>query len=69
MSDTQRRDAMDDAEFWEHVLLTEGAGPDEDDGPDEPEVSEYGRPCGICGSLNECGVDDQGRPMIHAEDT
>lgn len=62
---------MDHGEFWNYVLL--GILPGEerfDDGPwdDGPPEITYTplNPCVVCGSIDACGYDDEGRPMIHA---
>lgn len=68
-----KREAMDDAEFWEYVLLGHDAGydreydPDDDAGaprPEDPQLTLI--PCPVCGTHYEaCGYDTEGRPMIH----
>lgn len=57
------RDAMTDAEFWEHVYPQEG--PDEPDFDHDPEVPAIGTICEVCGSDGACGYDPEGRPWIH----
>lgn len=56
--------AMTDAEFWAHVY------PDVEE-PIDPYLGEPGpvdiAPCEVCGSLDYCGYDLEGRPWIHAD--
>lgn len=56
------RDGMEDGDFWAHVF-----GLDRDDGPgfDDPELSLQFGPCPVCGETGACGLDDEGRPMVH----
>lgn len=66
------RAAMDDGEFWEHVLL----GPEavaqhevdisECEPPDDVSALTALQPCPECGELGACAYDDLGRPLIHA---
>jgi hypothetical protein len=73
--EADKRAAMTDGEFWEHVLL--GGPPDDsydpDDDPNIPDQREHevetrlARPCAECGQMGACGYDAEGRPMIHVE--
>lgn len=67
------RAAMTDDEFWAHVFPQEAAyegwDPDpEDDAYMATLPSWVSNPCPVCGSFTECGVDDEGRPLVHAVD-
>lgn len=65
------RDSLDDGEFWNYVLLGLLPGQEQfdegpyDDGPPEVTYTPL-NPCVVCGSIDACGYDDEGRPMIHA---
>jgi hypothetical protein len=63
------RDAMPEDEFWEHVLLAghPEMSPDDED-LDPPATGLVDEPCGVCGELNACMWDAEGRPLIHATD-
>lgn len=65
-----QRAAMDDAEFWEYVLLggpPAGHDYDPDDDPGAPPADEVASdPCPICHAVGACGYDAAGLPMIHA---
>ena len=37
-------------------------GPDDDD---IPPAALFAEPCRVCGSLEACGFDDNGRPLVH----
>lgn len=58
------RDAMDDGEFWAHVL-GQGTGFDEDYFDHSPTLGPLTEPCGECGSVGACAWDAEGRPLIH----
>jgi hypothetical protein len=70
------RAAMDDGEFWAHVLLPPGDDReyDPDDDPNIPDLAEYelnarlAGPCPECGQHGACAYDDEGRPLIHVTD-
>lgn len=73
--EADERDAMTDEEFWARVLTCLGSdmrpGPDGylDDGPPDngiAVISDHVSPCPICHEWGACGVDAEGRPMIHA---
>jgi hypothetical protein len=71
-----RRAGLTDDEFWidigKSLLAAYGMGsigedmdcdlPLDSDDSGTPET-----PCSICGAAGECGVDIEGRPMIHIE--
>lgn len=61
--EADQRDAMDDAEFWEHVF-GQPTWDDDDAGPDLDAALNVGV-CLECGSSGACGYDAEGRPMIH----
>jgi hypothetical protein len=62
--DHERRAAMSDGEFWEHVLGQRAWSPDDDPEPDvDPQM--YTEPCSECGATGACAWDSEGRPMIH----
>lgn len=63
-----RRAAMADEEFWDHVARNLGATmPDDLDGPDDdPDALPVGDPCPECGEVGACAYDSEGRPLIHA---
>ena len=63
--EADERDAMDDAEFWAHVLPQQPQWTDEDAGPDLDAALKVGE-CGVCGSTSACGYDSEGRALIHA---
>lgn len=71
--EAELRDAMDDGEFWAHVL----AQPDPvgERFPDDAEIAEYelnarlADPCPECGQYGACAYDIEGRPLIHVADT
>lgn len=70
-SEAAARDAMSDAEFWEHVLGT-GTHYEDDvadyyDGPID-NAEEIATACPECGAWGACGYDAEGRPMIHTLD-
>ena len=64
---------MSDGEFWENVeAARHGMTPEQmraweyDPTPDEIERHEFDlNPCPLCGAIDACGYDDEGRPMIH----
>jgi hypothetical protein len=68
------RDAMDDGEFWVHVLGQDGPDQpyDPEDDPNLPDAAEYelerrlANPCPECGQHGACAYDAEGRPLIHA---
>jgi hypothetical protein len=65
------RAAMDDGEFWAHVLHVDGPDdydPDQDDGAPIPTTLDLAPPCPVCGGAGACAWDDEGRPLIHAID-
>lgn len=64
--EAQERAAMTDAEFWERVF-PQDTEPDFDDFAEDPSYA-TSTPCGVCGSLTACGYDQDGRPLIHAQD-
>lgn len=65
------RDSLDDGDFWNYVLLGLLPGQEQfDDGPwdDGPPEITYAplNPCRVCGSIDACGYDNEGRALIHA---
>ena len=66
--EAEMRAAMDDGQFWAHVLGQpdgpDGYDPDED--PWAPEPEPIVEPCVECGQLGACAYDPEGRPLIHA---
>jgi hypothetical protein len=66
------REGLDDAEFWDYVLLGVLPGAERfddgpwDDGPCEEGYLVTSQPCPVCQSTETCGYDEQGRPFIHA---
>jgi hypothetical protein len=75
--EAELRDAMDDGEFWAHVLQPgQEQGPDyEPEEPDEGDISEWdvehrlAEPCPECGQLGACSYDAEGRALIHVTPT
>lgn len=59
---------VDDAEFWERVLVGPPPADGDDDWPPEPEPDELvaDAMCAVCGALGACAHDIDGRPLIHA---
>lgn len=64
------RDAMTDAEFWEHVADNLSGGrhfdPFDEDAPDL-DVAISAKPCAECGEVGACAYDAEGRALIHAD--
>lgn len=65
-----KRAAMTDDEYWDHVSANLGhpQGEPEDyyyDGPDLDVAVSQGT-CELCGSEGACAYDAEGRPLIHA---
>lgn len=67
-SEASLRDAMTDAEFWDHVLNHPDPRHDEDAFlPDAEEFAVHtSSPCPECGQRGACAYDVEGRPMVHA---
>lgn len=65
--DADERDAMTDAEFWQHVAdnLTGPRWDIDDEGPDIDAALNVGT-CETCGSSGACAYDAEGRALIHA---
>lgn len=68
-SEAEMRDAMDDGEFWAHVLQP-NEGPDDGYDPDDdwnapPPDDIVMNPCEVCGEWGPCGYDAEGRILIH----
>jgi hypothetical protein len=61
------RQTLSDEDFWIHIF---GEGPtyNDDDRPDLDEPYTTSDPCPICYSIEACGYDNEGRPMIHSLD-
>lgn len=72
--EAELRDAMDDGEFWDHVLQPGESRDYEPDVPDEWECLEHGLedrladPCPECGQVGACAYDAEGRALIHVTD-
>lgn len=64
-SEADLRDAMDDGEFWAHVLYQ--GDPHEDHFDHSPALGPVEQPCPDCGSVGACAWDSEGRPLIHAQ--
>lgn len=69
-SEADLRDAMDEGDFWAHVLLPPGEGEDRDYDPDDdwnapPPEDVVMNPCEVCGEWGPCGYDAEGRILIH----
>jgi hypothetical protein len=60
------RDAMTDAEFWEHVARNLGADFEPFDDGTDVDVAVADSPCAECGEAGACAYDAEGRPLIHA---
>lgn len=65
--EADRRDAMDDGEFWDTVAqnILGNHYPDTDDDFDPPEVTAQLGPCPECGEMGACAYDDEGRALVH----
>lgn len=67
-----KRDAMDDGEFWDYVLNGIEPGTPQDVNDWEPDENFYEyepwnrEPCPECGGHGACAYDQEGRPLIHA---
>lgn len=62
--EAEAREAMSDAEFWEHVYHPNGHVEEFD--PDEYEVpTNQLDPCVVCGERGPCAYDAEARPMMH----
>lgn len=65
-----KRAAMTDAEFWQHVLLGDERAEDTDEpDPNEPWDTGLvtGQPCSECGESGACAYDSEGRAMVHVQ--
>lgn len=58
-----KRAAMTDEEFWQHVFQVDYEGWTDFDGPTDGDVADES--CSVCGERGACGYDAEGRPMIH----
>lgn len=58
------RATMTDEQFWADVYDRYSTFGEPED--DVEVLSIGGTPCPVCGCSGECGVDTEGRPMIHA---
>lgn len=65
--EAEKRAAMTDAEFWDHVA--DSLNPPQFDPSDLPgwePFDDLDDPCPTCGATSACAFDDDGRPLIHA---
>lgn len=56
------RASLSDEDFWAHVFKTDYPDIDESD---LDETSSLPMPCPVCGSIEACDYDSEGRPLIH----
>lgn len=63
--DANRRDGLDDGDFWEYVFHG-NRDPDWDGlGSYEPDIEvDIPHPCEVCGGSGPCAYDVDGHPMI-----
>lgn len=66
--EAEKRDAMSESEFWDHVAANLTRPVWEYDPGDEPldPPALLAEPCPVCGSVGACGYDAEGRALIHA---
>lgn len=69
-SEREKRAAMTDAEFWEHVFPAEEPNPNVilpgwGEGDQAIDADMYPDECPVCHQRNACGWDAEGRPLIH----
>ncbi len=73
--EAEQRDAMTDAEFWEHVLQPHERADYEPDEPDDGDIAEWATeariatPCPECGQSGACAYDADGRALIHVTES
>ena len=60
------RDSLSDEEFWAHVFQTDYPDWTDFDESDLDDRSHLLIPCPVCHSIEACGYDSEGRPLIHA---
>lgn len=65
------RQTMTDAEFWDHVFNRFDTYHEYDFTFDRydplADNTVIGVPCSMCGSIDACGYDSEGNPMIHIQ--